>query len=246
MGSLFNQGQVLKFDELLSTNSYTSSLPQGSAEGTIVLANFQTQGRGQGGNFWESEKGKNLTFSILLKPHFLKATGQFYISKIISLAVADFVSLFVENVFIKWPNDIYVGDKKIGGILIENSIEGQYITQSIVGIGLNLNQKKFLSDAPNPVSMSLITNEGYDVEDMLDTLKDLIENRYEMLKNKEYKTLDENYIDVLYRFGKKAPYKSDNESFNGTITGVEPSGELIILDDNGQTRKFFYKEVSFL
>src|SRR5208337_1013284 len=127
MGELFHKGQCFKFDELLSTNSYLTSLPADTHEGTIVTAGYQTKGRGQGENTWVSEKNKNLIFSILLKPHFLKASSQFYLSKAISLALADFVSLFIDNVFIKWPNDIYAGNKKIGGILIENVLEEQYI-----------------------------------------------------------------------------------------------------------------------
>ena len=246
MGDLFQKGKSLKFHELASTNLYANSLPPDSHEGTIVIADFQSQGRGQGGNSWESEEGKNLTFSILLKPHFLKATGQFYIAIIISLALADFVSLFIDNVFIKWPNDIYVNDSKIGGILIENSIDGLYISQTIAGIGLNINQKKFLSNAPNPISFTQLTNEEYDIEDMLDTLKDIIEYRYIMLKEREYKTIDENYLSILYRFGQKAHYQTGNETFTGTITGVESTGELIISDEKGEERRFSYKEVSFL
>ncbi len=246
MGDIFQRGQCFKFHEISSTNLYANSLPRDSPEGTIVLADFQSEGRGQGGNTWESEKGKNLTFSILLKPHFLKASGQFYISKVISLALADFVSLFIDNVFIKWPNDIYAGDRKIGGILIENSIDGQYISQSIAGIGININQKKFSGNVPNPVSLCKLTNLEYNIEDMLDTLKDIIEYRYKMLKEREYKTIDENYIDFLYRYGEKSSYQSENEIFVGTITGVESTGELIILIDNGDYRSFNYKEVTFL
>ncbi len=246
MGEIFQKGKFIKLNEVSSTNFYANSLPQDSPEGTIVLAEFQTNGRGQGGNSWESEKGKNLTFSIILKPHFLKASGQFYISKVISLALADFVSLFIDNVFIKWPNDIYAGDRKIGGILIENSIDGQYISQSIAGIGLNINQKKFTGNAPNPVSLNKLTNLEYDIEDLLDTLKDIIEYRYKMLKDREYKTIDENYVDFLYRFGQKASYKSQDEIFIGTITGVESTGELVISDEKGCCRNFNYKEVSFL
>ncbi len=246
MGDLFHNGKLLKFQEIASTNLYAGTLPHDSPEGTIVLADYQTHGRGQGINSWESEPGKNLTFSILLKPHFLKASGQFYISKVISLALADFISLFIDNVFIKWPNDIYVGDSKIGGILIENSIDGQYISQTIAGIGININQKKFSTSVPNPISLSLLTNLEYDIVDLLDTLTDIIEYRYKMLKEREYLTLDENYTGFLYKFGQKAQFKTGNEIFTGTITGVESTGELIISDDKAVIRSFTYKEVTFL
>lgn len=246
MGDLFHKAQSFRFNEISSTNSYASSLPSDTPEGSIVIANFQTQGRGQGNNTWESETGKNLTFSILLRPHFLKASSQFYISKVISLALADFLSLFVDNVYIKWPNDIYVGNRKIGGILIENAIEGQYISQSIVGIGLNINQKVYSSNTTNPISLSQVTNQEYDIEDILDTLKEIIEYRYRLLKDKEYKTIDENYTDFLYQFEKMAMYKTDKETFKGIIKGVESTGELIILDEKGVYRNFFNKEINFL
>lgn len=242
----FDNKQIIMLDEVESTNSFASSLPTELPEGSVIVSQFQTNGRGQGSNFWESEKNKNLTFSVLLQPAFVKAVDQFYLSKVISLSLSDLISLYVENVQIKWPNDIYVGDKKIGGILIENSIEKDYISHCTVGIGLNINQEQFTSDAPNPVSLIQLTGETYDKDELLEIYLSVLEYRYNMLLNKEYTTIDQNYLDLLFQYNTLAKYQFEGEIFTGTIIGVENTGELIILDQDGQKRNFWYKEVTFL
>lgn len=246
MSSLFKNGQIISLAKVTSTNSYISNSALRFPEGSIIWTENQTNGRGQANNQWESEPHKNLTFSIVLNPVFLEASKQFYMSKVIALAITDFVSLHTDNVSIKWPNDIYAGNKKIAGILIENSIERTYIKQTIAGIGINLNQTKFISKAPNPVSLTQLTGQKYDIKATLILLSDLIEYRYELLKNNEFKLLDSNFNDILYRINKMHQYIENGVTFEGTILGVEPTGELIIKDKTGKIRKFLYKEVEFV
>jgi BirA family biotin operon repressor/biotin-[acetyl-CoA-carboxylase] ligase len=145
-------------ENLSSSNSYAAKLLKNDKvqEGTIIYTNYQTEGRGQKGNTWESEDGKNLLISLILYPSMIKPSDQFIISKIISLGIGDFLRQHTDNVSVNWPNDIYVNNDKIAGILIEISIIRDEIENVIAGIGLNLNQKIFKSDSPNPVSLALI------------------------------------------------------------------------------------------
>jgi BirA family biotin operon repressor/biotin-[acetyl-CoA-carboxylase] ligase len=246
MARIFKNSKIFKLKEVESTNFYANKLPDGTPEGSVVWADFQKNGRGQGANSWESDKDQNLTFSVVLYPIFLKATRQFYLSKIVSLAVADFISLYVPSVTIKWPNDIYVGNKKIAGILIENSIEQDFIKDSIVGIGININQDVFLSDAPNPVSLKQLTGETCDLDEMLDIFMNILEYRYGMLRSADYNTVDENYSDRIFRKEVASEYIADNKKFTGTIERVEETGELVITDASGHIRKFLHKEVEFV
>jgi len=245
MGNIFRNGQTIYLEKIGSTNTYISKIAHSLPEGSVVWTINQTNGRGQAENKWESEPNKNLTFSIVLNPQFLQASQQFYMSKVIALGITDFISLHTDNVSIKWPNDIFVGDKKIAGILIENAIERTYIKQTISGIGINLNQTKFSSNAPNPTSLALLTGQKYDIESSLFLLIDLIEYRYSLLKNSELKTIDTNFNEILYRNNQLFTYVANGKAFEGTILGVEPTGELIIKDKSGKIHKFLHKEVEF-
>jgi BirA family transcriptional regulator, biotin operon repressor / biotin---[acetyl-CoA-carboxylase] ligase len=246
MSKLFKTAKVIKLKTVDSTNNYLSNVTLPLPEGSVVTVHHQTNGRGLGKNTWESEPGKNLTFSIILTPLFLKAAQQFYISKTIALALSDFISLYTDRVSIKWPNDIYAGDKKIAGILIENTIEGANLKQSIIGIGININQEKFHSSAANPVSLTQLTHEEYSLDELLKVIINLIEYRYILLKENNFDTIDENYMQALYRLNRKSLYSADEKTFEGTITGVDTSGELMITDTEGNVRKFWHKEVSFV
>ncbi|MDP4187625.1 MAG: biotin--[acetyl-CoA-carboxylase] ligase, partial [Bacteroidota bacterium] len=169
--------------EIDSTNYFAMNLAMkpDTEEFTVVWADEQTSGRGEGNNFWESEAGKNLTFSIILKPCFLKIEQQFFLSKAISLAIANFLQPIAGHISVKWPNDIYWKNKKICGILIENIVEQNIIRNSIAGIGLNINQEKFLSNAPNPVSLKNIMKQDYDLEFCLKEILLQIERFYQLL-----------------------------------------------------------------
>lgn len=245
MNHLFTNRQIIKLPKVDSTNTYLSQIQRTLPEGSIVWALDQTKGRGQSDHKWDSQSNKNLTFSILMNPVFLQAYEQFYMSKVVALAVSDFISLHTDNVSIKWPNDIYVADKKVSGILIENVIERANIKQTIAGIGININQEKFAGHIPNPVSLTQITGKTYDIEECLLEVSDLLSYRYAMLKNKELATIDKNFDETLYQYHKLCKFNANGEVFEGSITGVEATGELLIKDKSGKTRKYLHKEVEF-
>lgn len=192
------------YQTLDSTNSQAARELQQAAEGTVWIADFQSAGRGQRGNKWESKNAENLTFSILFKPLFLSPAHQFQISQIASLGVRRYLCSKGLDAKIKWPNDIYIGNKKICGMLIEHSISGDKLAGSIVGIGININQKVFSSDAPNPTSLILeapLTSGEYDRKEELSQLLGYICTAYEELEDGFAKELDIEYTENLYRFG---------------------------------------------
>lgn len=215
-------------------------------EGTVFLAYDQTAGKGQVNNQWESEAGKNLTFSILLRPAFLEIQKQFMLSKAVSLGLVNFLSRYTEEVKIKWPNDIYAGDGKICGILIENAIMAGTISQSIVGIGLNINQIRFLSLAPNPVSLKMITGRDYDLEVLVKELLSEIDRSYGRLREGRFPELDEAFHARLYRLGEWRAYRDAAHQYTGMITGVNPIGRLRIREEDGPEHEYHFKEVEYL
>ena len=236
MNDIFPDSQIIRLPETQSTNSYLLQLSQSEklSEGTVVVTDNQTAGRGQGNNFWESEAGANIAFSIILYPVTVKASEQFIISKVISLAVFDFISGIVENAAIKWPNDIYVGDEKIAGILIENFIAGENLNRTIAGIGININQKHFFSDAPNPVSLYQLTGKTYLLDSCLKNILACIAERYKMIS--ERKKLDADYLRQLYRIGVPAYFCEEGKTFVATITGVNPLGMLELITEDGERK----------
>lgn len=235
-------------DEIDSTNNYMKSLllKQKVKEGTIISADFQTGGRGQRGNGWLSEKGKNLLFSIVLYPDTVKANGQFVISQMVSLAVADFLRKYTDGITIKWPNDIYWQDKKICGILIENTLEGDEIKESVCGIGINLNQESFDSSLPNPVSLKQITGEYYEQSIMLEEVRELLFSYYEQLRRGEIQIIAENYRDSLFRKTGYHLFNDNTNDFIARIKDVVSDGTLVLQTENGNERRFAFKEVRYV
>ncbi len=238
---------IKRIQEVGSTNNYAAEqlLTNRPQEGTVFVANSQVDGRGQTSNKWESEPYKNLTFSIVLYPDILEIAQQFEISKAVSLGITDFLNGKVQQVSIKWPNDIYVGTRKIGGILIENSVRINKISSCIVGIGLNINQKIFITDAPNPVSLTQITKLDYDLETILIELCDKIDRRYQQLISLKFNSIDDDYIAMLYQSDQWAIYKDAGGTFTGRIIGVDRYGRLRIESEAGSIRKYQFKEVEF-
>nr|WP_321407299.1 biotin--[acetyl-CoA-carboxylase] ligase [uncultured Carboxylicivirga sp.] len=238
----------IKHAELRSTNEEMKQLfsQQKPEEGTLIITDHQFAGRGQAGNSWESEKNKNLTFSLLLRPHFLEPHKQFYISKIVSLGLIDTIREFLCGVTIKWPNDIYIGDKKLAGILIENSILGSRLDYCIIGIGLNVNQTEFISDAPNPVSLKNISLTEFDLDDVLKKLLTHIEHRYIQLQEGMEEEIDREYFSLLYRNIGKHPFKDANGAFRASIKSVSEMGLLTLKDEQGNIREYAFKEVEFV
>ncbi len=240
------QPHFIWLDKVDSTNTFCMNLAaKGEPEGIAVAANVQEQGRGQRGNSWESKDGENLTFSVLLRPTFLKVEEQFSLSKVISLSICDWISTKGLNAKIKWPNDIYVGDKKVAGILIENSFSSSTLEVSVVGIGLNLNQKEFSRDIPNPTSMALLTGNQFRPEVVLSELMGAIRTRYLQLGSGFKMGIDNDYLNKLYRYNEYHSFTTNEVGFKAKIVGVKPTGELILETDKGEQRTFAFKEISF-
>lgn len=221
----------------------------------VVVAEYQTAGRGCGSNTWESERGKNLTFSVLLHPTEIPADCQFRISEAVSVAICETLERWFrplspsdsspdsgeQVVTIKWPNDIYVGDKKICGILIENQLRGRLISDSIVGIGLNVNQTVFRSDAPNPVSLAQLTGHEEDREALLQAFLQRLSVTMEM----ESEALMEAYRSRLYRREGFHRFSDSRGEFEAKVMNVLDDGRLVLLDTEGKARMYAFKEVVF-
>ena len=230
--------KIIHIDETDSTNRW---LKEQGEQNMIVVADYQTAGKGCGTNSWESERGKNLTFSLLIHPEGISAKEQFFISEAVSVALCETLAPYIYNkVEIKWPNDIYVGDQKICGILIENRLQGSEIKDSIIGIGLNVNQREFKSDAPNPVSLYQLTGKETDREALLSTFLQAFD------KALHSKTTCFTYREILYRKGKDSLYKSKTTCFTARLMDVLPDGRLLLVDQEGQERTYTFKEVEFI
>ena len=229
--------KIVHIDETDSTNRWLRE--QGGEENMVVWADYQTAGRGCGTNHWESERGKNLTFSMLLHPHDVPAQKQFRISRAISLALCKALGQHIGDLSIKWPNDIYWRDGKIGGILIEVTLQGNKVKDCIIGIGLNINQRVFRSDAPNPVSMWQICEQETDCEQLLQEILQAFQE-YMGKSNKD------EYQSMLYRRKGFHTYADKDGAFMAEIIDVEDDGHLLLRDDNGQLRRYAFKEVTFV
>lgn len=244
--TLFIGKQVIYLPTCHSTNDMTAKLvpEKRLSDGAVVVTNDQTAGRGQRGNSWEASPGKNLTFSLYLKTHFLDIENQFYLNIITSLGVCDFLNGYIqEEIKIKWPNDIYYRDNKIGGILIENVIRKGGIEYSIIGIGLNINQSLF--NAINATSMSLICNQKFDLEVLLQELLLNFEPQFLKLKRGAFQSLHNSYLQRLYWMDESRVYMTNNEYFEGTICGIDKIGRLLIRTEE-VIQAYNIKEVSFV
>lgn len=242
---------IVYVDYAESTNTMLARSAKKFEHGTCLAAHAQTSGRGQRGNHWESEPGKNLTFSVLLYPRAIVASRQFELSQIVSIALVKVLrsQLGTDDIHIKWPNDIYFHDKKICGILIENTISGSLITQSIVGIGLNVNQLTFVSDAPNPVSMSQIKGMHFDLDDLLEyVVTQIVSDFDEYEKNSDPATLASKYRRLMWRGEGYWPYYDHlhDTALTARIAAVAPTGELTLATEEGDFNTYAFKEVSFV
>lgn len=235
------------FESLPSTNSRLASMVADAPHGTVVSAVGQTAGRGQRGNSWEAAPGKNVTLSILLRPQSIGARQQFMVSEIVSLSIVNVLKRYIPEceVSIKWPNDIYVGDRKICGVLIENSLMGNTISHSIAGIGVNVNQRQFISGAPNPVSLFQLTGKEIPVDGIREALcEELLRMMHRYDDAGMFDRLHEKYCTVLWRKEGFHKYISGNEAFEARIGGVSHMGMLTLVDRDGISRTYAFKEVS--
>jgi BirA family transcriptional regulator, biotin operon repressor / biotin---[acetyl-CoA-carboxylase] ligase len=240
--------KLLFVKNLPSTNAYAASLLKNIKlpEGTVIYTNHQSSGRGQGGNKWESDVDMNLLISILLFPSMIAPAEQFLISMAISLGICDFLDRYTPAVSIKWPNDIYANNDKIAGVLIENSIMGNRIENTIAGIGININQKIFLSDAPNPVSLSILTGREYNLSECLSRLVSDLDKRYKCLISGDYSLLKGNYLSRLYRNGEWFRYRDTYGIFTGRIVNVCDTGRLQVEKEDGIIDEYSFKEIEFI
>ena len=215
-------------------------------EGDVIVAESQSAGRGQRGHRWESEVGQNLTFSLVLEPTFVAPANQFLLSEAVALGVVDMLDGYGIGAKIKWTNDIYVGDRKLAGILIEHKLQGASLARTIVGIGLNVNQRDFPSDLPNPVSMVQLRHFEFDRDEVLDRLVKTIMARYEQLRSGDDGPLQQDYHNRLYRLGMLDWYAlPSGRRFRGTIMGVRPTGALVIENEKRERSEYLFKEVEF-
>lgn len=239
---------VIRYDRVSSTNSLALSLMREGKpeEGTVITASFQESGRGQAGNKWESEPGKNLLMSVILYPAAVKPEEQFVISQFVSLAVCDLAGRYTPDVSVKWPNDIYCGDRKIAGILIEHSIIGPRLAGSVAGIGLNVNQLIFTGGAPNPVSLAMLTGSNHDLTQITGELTEQLDRRYRMVTAGEWSLLEEEYQQILYRRSEWHGYTDSGGPFRGMIESVRSDGMLMMRREDGTLREYAFKEVDYI
>lgn len=244
---------IIWYEELQSTLDTAAERAPQLKDRSVIAAGVQTRGRGQGGNKWLSRPWENLLFSQLLKEFklfgypILPPDRQFLISRAAALSVVRYLEGFGLHSRIKWPNDIYVGDGKICGILIENTLQGARMGRCVIGIGINLSQREFPADLPNPTSVALLTGRRFD---RCALEKELVRwcGVFEDLLNLSPQALTESYEALLYRKGVSAPYRDcrTGESFSGRLLGTLPDGTLRLLDEKGGERNYRFKEVEFI
>lgn len=243
------QYNVQIFDVLDSTNKYLEAIDISSVEeGLVIRAACQNAGVGQKGNVWESEDYKNLTFSVLLKPIFLPIANRFMLTKVISLAMVDFLKqeIGTEAISIKWPNDIYIGKNKICGILISNKFRAGIYNASIVGVGFNVNQTIFGSNIPNPTSLKIITGTDYEPSVVLNNIMYHILSRYEELRSGKILELDEKYLANLLYLGNERNYYYRNNLIRGAIKDVTKEGFLLLETSDNKSITCDLKELRFI
>lgn len=244
METLFIGQQLIKLNSVDSTNNYAANLIRTTkvVEGTVIMADYQDAGRGQRGAEWHSKPGENLLMSFILSPTFLDISSQFYLSKIVAMSIWDVMNVFDFDVKIKWPNDIYINEKKVAGVLIENAIQKGKVEKSIIGIGLNVNQEAFSSDRFTSISKEL--NSKHDKMDILKMLCKSLEKNYFLLKRNDFKKIDEIYNQRLLYLNMEHSFQVGDAVKSGKIKEVVSNGNLKV-DFNGEVQLFDLKEINF-
>jgi BirA family transcriptional regulator, biotin operon repressor / biotin---[acetyl-CoA-carboxylase] ligase len=232
-------GETQSTNILLWKMFHEKSLP----EGFVLYTDFQTAGKGQYGNFWESERGKNLLFSMILYPTEITFDQLFILSQLVCLAIKTVLEKYTDGITVKWPNDIYWNDKKIAGILIENSLQGNKVKAVVIGIGLNVNQKEFVSNAPNPISMKQIIGKSLNRNYLL---KMISKNILKLYTDLDLEKIRQHYTESLYRIIGFHEFKSGHDVFLAKIKEIKPDGQLILEKENGEQKYFYFKEVQFI
>lgn len=244
-----HSGPVLEYrhlEEVTSTNDYLRGM-EPTADITVVSATFQTKGRGQRGNTWVSDPGKNLLFSALVCPEGVKAADGFILSQAMALSICETLSVFVDGVAIKWPNDIYCHDRKICGTLIENSLKNKYIGSSVIGSGINVNQTAFPSGLAAPAtSLFLMLGEEKEPDAIMHSVMERFAGYYGEILSGQYDGIRSLYHDHLYLRGQQHLFADSEGPFLGVISHVEPDGHLVIMDSRLQPRRYAFKEVRLI
>lgn len=238
--------RIIKENSIDSTNNFVSQKCRDIEPPFIVMTDFQSGGKGQGNNQWESENGKNLLFSIVIEPKHLDVSRNFFISKITALSLFELVKSYISDVQIKWPNDILAGGRKISGILIENSLNGSRVFQSTVGIGLNVNQVEFPEMEIVPTSLKLITKTNFDREKLLNEFIEIFFEHMEYMDRREFDAIDKDYFSKLLNYDNWAEYQHENQVFKGKIVDVMDEGYLILETEDGNFQKFGFGEIKQL
>lgn len=246
---LFIGKPTIELERIDSTNVYAAELiaTGNPSEGTVILAHHQTQGRGQFGRDWLTDEGKNITLSIILKPAFIPAQYQFDLTRIIALAVAEWIENYIDKqIYIKWPNDIYIEDKKIGGILIQNMVSKSTLQSSVIGIGINVNQAHFDPRIPNPTSFYLENKKEYSLGGLCQQLYKHIEQTYLKAKQGHMDRVTAGYMERLYRLNEERSYLLFGENkVLATIRDIEKQGK-IILEIDGERLSYSLNEVQHI
>ena len=253
MDMLFFGCNTIELDKVDSTNNYAMKLANDAScvEGTVINTKMQTKGKGQRDGFWESASGQNLTFSYIVKPSFLPVSEQFDLNKAVSLGIYDYVkselatSNFANEVRIKWPNDIYVSDKKISGILIENLIAQSKIKSAVIGIGINVNQTSFSPMISNAIPIKSVTHNDVDLQKALKSCLKYLEIRYLQLRNGNTEILHNDYMKNLYNHGKWHDYKTQDDIITGKIIDITSFGRLVIKTKDGRSTNYDFKEIQY-
>ncbi len=213
---------------------------------TVAVADYQTAGKGQGTHTWESEAGKNLLFSLLVCPRWVPVRQQFLLSEAGALAIKEALDSYAEGFSLKWPNDVYWNDQKISGTLIETSVDSRGIKRCVFGVGVNINQMQFLSDAPNPVSLAQIVGHEVDKEEVLQKIIDAFLRYYELLRRADYQDVSGIYHLSLYRRKGYHWYEDADGKFEGAFVEVEDDGHLVLHDKKGVIRSYTFGEIKFV
>ena len=239
--------KTIRLKEVDSTNRFLKEMDSYDENAlTIAVADYQTAGKGQGSHSWEGEAGKNLLFSMMACPRWVPVRQQFLLSEAGALAIKDALDTYTDSITLKWPNDVYWNDKKISGTLIETSIDSKGIKRCIFGIGININQVEFKSDAPNPVSLAQILGHEVDREEVLQKIIEAFDKYYELLRRADYMDVSGIYHLSLYRRKGFHWYEDKDGKFEGAFVEVEDDGHLILHDKQGVIRSYAFGEVKFL
>lgn len=215
-------------------------------ETVLLTTDYQTAGRGQRGTSWEARPGENLLFSFRFRPENLLARQQFYLSEALALAVRAALSKYAEGFSVKWPNDVYFEEKKVCGMLLEHKLQGTMLAETITGVGININQKTFESDAPNPVSLFQITGKATDCDEVLSSLVQEFTERYLKVKDGRVEDVHAEYLHHLFRRKGFHRYRDAQGEFLAEIAAISPIGQLTLRREDGSEQTYSFKEVTTL